>query len=109
MPVMKPSWSARRFTPASTDVAADGELPGAAALVPGVPPRKAAGGALAGDANVLIFPDLDSGNIAYKLVQRIAGALALGPVVQGLARRRCGPSAGAPAGDAVLVAAGAAP
>ncbi|WP_368184712.1 phosphate acetyltransferase [Aestuariibius sp. HNIBRBA575] len=101
--VDKVATAAQTFAAQNPDIASDGELQFDAAFMPAVGSKKAPGSATAGQANVMIFPSLDAGNIAYKITQRIGGYAAIGPILQGLAKPANDLSRGCSADDVTMM------
>jgi len=86
------------------DIPCDGEMQFDAAIIPDIGQRKFPGSKIAGYVNTMIFPDLDAGNIGYKITQRLGGAEAVGPIIQGLKKPYCDLSRGASVQDMISVA-----
>ena len=103
--VEKVKEAVKLFTRKHTDILHDGELQFDSAIIPEVAKLKAPSSVLKGTANVLVFPNLDAGNIAYKITERIGGYCALGPLLQGLKKPVHDLSRGCKIDDIVLVAA----
>jgi phosphate acetyltransferase len=87
------------------ELSVDGEIQLDAAIIPSIGERKCKGSPVAGKANIMVFPDLNAGNIGYKLTERLAGAEAVGPIVQGLAKPYCDLSRGCSIDDMINVTA----
>lgn len=102
--VVKVQEAFRLFTQKHPNVLADGELQFDAAFVPEVAISKAKNSPIGGEANIYIFPNLDAGNIAYKIAQRIGKATAIGPIIQGLQKPYCDLSRGCSVEDIIDVA-----
>lgn len=100
----KVALAARRFAEAHPEVRSDGELQFDTAMVPSIAERKAPNSPVCGQANLLVFPDLNAGNIGYKITQRLGGYAAYGPILQGFQKPLCDLSRGSTLSDIIVSA-----